>query len=56
MFIVQDSIQEFRCPTFKDRWLYWTYATPEQRSRSATIDELERLQKSFDVKRVFSSN
>ena len=46
---VQDQIKEFKGPSFKDRWLYWKYVTPEQNTRSATINELEKLQKSFDV-------
>lgn len=46
---VQSQIREFKGPSMKDRWLYWQSITPEQQARSATIDELEKLNKSFDV-------
>lgn len=50
MFIVQGQIREFKGPSLKERWLYWKSITPEQNARSATIDELEKLNKSFDVR------
>ncbi|CAF0780463.1 unnamed protein product [Brachionus calyciflorus] len=45
---IQEQIREFKGPSFKDRWLQWKSVTPEQLTRSATINELEKLQKSFD--------
>lgn len=33
----------------RERWFYWRSVTPEQNARGATIDELEKLIKSFDV-------
>lgn len=33
----------------KERWIYWKTMTQEQVIASATINELEKLQKSFDV-------
>ncbi|RNA43510.1 dynamin-like 120 kDa mitochondrial-like protein [Brachionus plicatilis] len=45
---IQDQIKEFKGPSLKERWLQWKNFTPEQIFRSATINELEKLQKSFD--------
>jgi len=50
---IQEQITEFRGPSLKERWLYWKSTTPEQHTRSATINELEKLTKSFDVKEIF---
>jgi hypothetical protein len=47
--LVQDQIKEFKGPSFKERWLKWQYTSEEQRDRGATINELERLLKSFEV-------
>jgi optic atrophy protein 1 len=38
----------FRGPSLKEKWIYWKNSTPEQQQRASTIDELEKLQKSFD--------
>lgn len=46
---VQNEINELRGPSLKERWIYWKSISNEQLTRSATINELERLQKSFDV-------
>jgi optic atrophy protein 1 len=45
---INDQIQDFKGPSFKERWFNWKYITPEQLARSATINELEKLNKSFD--------
>jgi hypothetical protein len=39
-------------PSIKEQWVKWKNATSEQKARSATINELERLIKSFDVRRL----
>lgn len=45
---VQQQIHDIRGPSFKERWLYWRSTSPEQIEISATINELEKLTKSFD--------
>lgn len=46
---IQEQISEFKGPSFKERWLRWKSTTDEQMARTATINELEKLTKSFDV-------
>lgn len=46
---IESQIREFRGPSLRERWLYWKNTTSEQTARGATIDELEKLNKSFDV-------
>ncbi len=48
---IQEQITEFRGPSLTERWLHWKSTTPEQHTRSATINELEKLTKSFDVEK-----
>ena len=46
---LQVQIDEYKGPSFKERWIKWKSMTAEQQARSATINELEKLTKSFDV-------
>ena len=46
---VNGQIKELKGPSFKERWAGWKSVNDEQKSRSATINELERLMKSFEV-------
>jgi hypothetical protein len=43
------QIAEFKGPSLKERWLYWKSMSSEQLARAATVSELEKLTKSFDV-------
>lgn len=45
---IQEQVADLRGPTFSEKWLYWRSTTAEQSTRAATINELEKLCKSFD--------
>jgi len=45
---IQEQVAELRGPSFSEKWLYWRSTTSEQATRSATINELDRLSQSFD--------
>lgn len=47
---IRQQIREIQGPSFKERWLHWKSASPEQTTRTATINELNKLTKSFDVR------
>lgn len=54
--LVQDQIKEFKGPSLKERWVHWKHITPEQHARSAAINELEKLNKSFDRLKLHLEN
>jgi hypothetical protein len=46
---VQKQIKDLKGPSLKEKWWNWTHATDEQRKRSATINELEKMTKAAEV-------